>query len=104
MNGIPVSPGQKTENAPTWRSPSPLFGGLFLAYFGPFSPLSDPVLPIPTQPISSQPNTQHLFFIMHHTNILYPTPVQQYNNGRGILITHSLSNPIYNTTEKNADI
>jgi len=33
MNGIPVCLGQKTENAPTWRSPSPLFWGLFLAYF-----------------------------------------------------------------------
>jgi len=29
MNGPPVCPGQKTENAPTWRSPSPLFGGYF---------------------------------------------------------------------------
>jgi len=33
MNGVPVCPGQKTENAPTWRSPSPLFGGCFLAFF-----------------------------------------------------------------------
>jgi len=31
MNGIPVSPEQKTENAPTWRSPNPNFQALFLA-------------------------------------------------------------------------
>jgi len=33
MNGIPVCLGPKTENAPTWRSPRPLFWGSFLAYF-----------------------------------------------------------------------
>jgi len=36
MNGIPVSRTPKTENAPTWRSPRPLFGGRFLAIFWPF--------------------------------------------------------------------
>jgi len=36
MNGIPVCRSRKTENAPTWRSPSPLFGGLFLAVFPAF--------------------------------------------------------------------
>jgi len=40
MNGIPVSPGQKTENAPTWRSPSPEFQALFLAFFPGFLALS----------------------------------------------------------------
>jgi len=35
MNGPAVCLGQKTENAPTWRSPSPLFGGLFLVLFHP---------------------------------------------------------------------
>jgi len=25
MNGIPVCLDRKTENAPTWRSPNPLF-------------------------------------------------------------------------------
>jgi len=35
MNGIPVSRSRKTENAPTWRSPSPLFGGCFRALFWP---------------------------------------------------------------------
>jgi len=33
MNGIPVCRSRKTENAPTWRSPRPLFWGSFLAYF-----------------------------------------------------------------------
>jgi len=33
MNGIPVSPERKTENAPTWRSPRPLFWGSFFGYF-----------------------------------------------------------------------
>jgi len=37
MNGIPVSPERKTENAPTWRSPNPDFGtpfwGIFLLFF-----------------------------------------------------------------------
>jgi len=36
MNGIPVSRSRKTENAPTWWSPSPLFGGCFSGYFSPF--------------------------------------------------------------------
>jgi len=36
MNGIPVSRSRKTENAPTWRSPSPFFGGLFSVYFSHF--------------------------------------------------------------------
>jgi len=35
MNGPAVCLGQKTENAPTWRSPRPLFGGLFLVLFHP---------------------------------------------------------------------
>jgi len=33
MNGIPVSPERKTENAPTWRSPNPLFWTWFWPYF-----------------------------------------------------------------------
>jgi len=33
MNGIPVCRSRKTENAPTWRPPRPLFWGSFLAYF-----------------------------------------------------------------------
>jgi len=33
MNGIPVSRSRKTENAPTWRSPSPFFGGCFSGLF-----------------------------------------------------------------------
>jgi len=41
MNGVSVCLGQKTENAPTWRSPSPLFGGCFLVIFTPlFAPLT----------------------------------------------------------------
>jgi len=36
MNGIPVSPERKTENAPTWRSPNPLFGTPFWGYFPSF--------------------------------------------------------------------
>jgi len=35
MNGIPVCLGPKTENAPTWRSPRPLFWGSFLVIFQP---------------------------------------------------------------------
>jgi len=37
MNGIPVSPGRKTENAPTWRPRSPVFQASFLLIFGVFS-------------------------------------------------------------------
>jgi len=33
MNGVSVCLGRKTENAPTWRPPKPLFGTPFLAYF-----------------------------------------------------------------------
>jgi len=33
MNGIPVCLAPKTENAPTWRSPSPFFRAYFLAIF-----------------------------------------------------------------------
>jgi len=35
MNGIPVSRSRKTENAPTWRSPRPLFWACFRALFWP---------------------------------------------------------------------
>jgi len=33
MNGPPVCRTRKTENAPTWRSPSPFFGGCFWRLF-----------------------------------------------------------------------
>jgi len=33
MNGPPVCLAPKTENAPTWRSPNPLFGTRFLGLF-----------------------------------------------------------------------
>jgi len=36
MNGIPVCLGRKTENAPTWRPRSPVFGTRFLAIFQAF--------------------------------------------------------------------
>jgi len=42
MNGPAVCPGQKTENAPTWRSPRPLFWGPFLVYFWWFSATLQP--------------------------------------------------------------
>jgi len=35
MNGPPVCPAPKTENAPTWRSPSPFFRACFWAHFLP---------------------------------------------------------------------
>jgi len=33
MNGIPVSPERKMENAPTWRPPNPVFGTPFWGCF-----------------------------------------------------------------------
>jgi len=36
MNGIPVCPSPKTENAPTWRPRSPLFWASFSPLFGLF--------------------------------------------------------------------
>jgi len=33
MNGPPVCPGQKTENAPTWRPRSRFFQAYFSAFF-----------------------------------------------------------------------
>jgi len=44
MNGIPVSPERKMENAPTWRPPNPVFGtpfwGCFSANLLPSSPIN----------------------------------------------------------------
>jgi len=86
MNGIPVSRSQKTENAPTWRSPSPLFGGCFLAHFWPISPSQTHVLfYFPA------------FYIQHTILILYASPqshfhyptyfisfyIEEYNKGMG---------------------
>jgi len=42
MNGIPVSPGRKMENAPTWRPPKPLFGTHFRPLFWPNFPDPNP--------------------------------------------------------------
>jgi len=36
MNGPPVCPARKTENAPTWRSPSPVFWTPKSGFFGYF--------------------------------------------------------------------
>jgi len=44
MNGPPVCPAPKTENAPTWRSGSPLFWTRFLAIFMSFYNLPNPTL------------------------------------------------------------
>jgi len=43
MNGIPVCLAPKTENAPTWRSGSPLFWTPFLALFHPVLYPADPI-------------------------------------------------------------
>jgi len=62
MNGIPVSPGRKMENAPTWRSPNPLFGTHFRPLFWPNFPVSDP---------KSWPYVLHPLISLHitHTNL-----------------------------------
>jgi len=60
MNGIPVSPSRKTENAPTWRSPSPLFGGCFSGYFW---AILDPVHLISCAFILPIPNPDIIIFI-----------------------------------------
>jgi len=44
MNGPPVCPARKTENAPTWRSRSPLFRTRFLPIFMPFYTPPNPTL------------------------------------------------------------
>jgi len=54
MNGIPVSPGRKMENAPTWRPGSPFFGTRFSPYFRPFSSHFNPTTNYPTPTLYSR--------------------------------------------------
>jgi len=74
MNGIPVCLAPKTENAPTWRSPRPLFGGRFLAYFTPnFTRLSS------ISPAYTQPNyIFYLFYILNQVNNGMRYPITSY--------------------------
>jgi len=59
MNGPPVCPSRKTENAPTWRSPRPLFWGSFLAHFRQFPRVLGRVS------VSSHSNTTtNIYFIL----------------------------------------
>jgi len=83
MNGPPVCPGRKTENAPTWRSPSPLFGGLFSTYFGAyFGPLLNfhttilLFIPAPVLLSNIQPNIS--IHILLFYLLLYPGRQQWY--------------------------
>jgi len=56
MNGIPVCLERKTENAPTWRSPSPLFGGGFRALFR-------HILDHSVVPIQHHQQTKYILFV-----------------------------------------
>jgi len=60
MNGPPVCLARKSENAPTWRSPSPFFGPPKSGFFGHFFTPPVPTLPNP----SSHPT--------NHANPIYP--------------------------------
>jgi len=65
MNGIPVCLGRKTENAPTWRPPSPLFWGLFSTYFQAFW-IPPPPIPLlfSYPPSTIQPPQRNIFIFI----------------------------------------
>jgi len=65
MNGPPVCPAPKTENAPTWRSGSPLFWTPFLALFA-------PLFVSPTHPAHHTRLSEYKFIInVYLFNIIY---------------------------------
>jgi len=52
MNGVSVCPARFLQNAPTWRSPNPVFGGLFWGVFARiFLPLYNLTASYSTTPI-----------------------------------------------------
>jgi len=83
MNGPPVCPARKSENAPTWRSPSPFFGTPKYVLFRAFSCIS--VAPVPARCIINvvvvygnvylqlgMGDTLHSYFTTHqHTVIIF---------------------------------
>jgi len=74
MNGIPVSPGEKTENAPTWRPRCHEIRTYFWPNFMSFSP------PIP------HPNPHITFFLFLDPNKTHP----YYHLGKASTPTHRL--------------
>jgi len=85
MNGPPVCPGRKTENAPTWRPRSPVFGTPFLAHFL--------LIFLPSHPLHhhNQPSRLLFFIILNlnqhwvrdnTTNIHFLSPTNTQTNKR----------------------
>jgi len=86
MNGPPVCPCQKTENAPTWRVRKHFPGPRFLPIFQDFCP--------PT-PYYFTPQTQET----HAPTQLNPNPNHQHCKVQ-TLIPIQLKPPFINTTQK----
>jgi len=79
MNGVPVSPSQKSENAPTWRPRKHNFGGRFSAYFPLFSSphLYTPHTQHPTPDDRNALRPRLIGKVQHHKH-RSPTPYHNY--------------------------
>jgi len=92
MNGIPVSPSQKTENAPTWRprchENQASFWALFPDFLVPFPPSKPLFYPIQIPNPTSTPHSFYADTYNHHLN----SPQSSNHKLRGITVKIGIMN------------